>query len=153
MPIKLPEDFLRGKNCVGARVQDHLKGGYGRPIAISYGIRNWIVHDGHSHDGVELFESDVLTGTPYRLSTDAWELIQEKVGAEYSTRLRRFPDIQADVLEGLALCHAEIDEAIGFLIVWSTGSAKLQAEILLHRDLPVSVLVAIPPTAALGESS
>jgi hypothetical protein len=35
-PVKLYEDFVQGKNCVGARIRDHLKGGYGWPISISY---------------------------------------------------------------------------------------------------------------------
>ena len=135
IPMKLAEDFLRGKNCVGSRVQDHLKGGYGRPIAISYAIRNWVVHDGHSHRGQDLFESDGPTGTPYRASTRAWEMIEEKVAAEYNTRLRPFPDIGGNLLEGLVACHKEVDEAVGFLLAWSAGGAKLQADILLPRDV------------------
>ena len=138
-PVKLPEDLVRGKNIVGARVHDHLKGAYGYPIALSYALRNWLVHDGHCQNGTELFKSDSPSSAPYEIANDAWTKIEEKVSGEYKaeatqTRLRPFPPIGADLLAGLELCHEETDEAIGFVLVWATGAAKLQAEILLPRD-------------------
>jgi hypothetical protein len=147
-PIKLQEHFLRGNNCVGAHVQDHIKGGYGRPIAISYAIRNWIVHDGHSQNGLDLFDSDSPTGAPYRLSARAWAKIKEKIAAEYNTRLRPFPDMQDNLLQGLMACHEEIDEVIGFLLCWSTGAARLQAKILLPRDVTAASLPVTPAPLA-----
>jgi len=161
IPIKLPEHLLKGDNCVGFHVQDHLKGGYGYPIAISYAIRNWVVHSGHSQNGFELFESDSPNGPPYRLSDRAWAQIRDKVAAEYNTRLRPFPEMQEDVLQGLMTCHKEIDEAIGFILCWSTEAARLQAEILLPRDitaaaLPVEVgLTApiVPPPAVVATAA
>lgn len=138
-PVKLPEDLLRGQKFVGARVHDHLKGAYGFPIALSYAIRNWLVHDGHSHNGVELFNSDGPSAAPYELSAAAWTKIEEKVTGEYKaeaahTRLRPFPNVGADLLTGLETCHEEADEAIGFVLAWATGAARLQANILLPRD-------------------
>jgi hypothetical protein len=56
-PVRLVEHFLKDEKGVGSRVRDHLKGGYGWPIAISYTVRNWLVHDGFTHDGVDLFAS------------------------------------------------------------------------------------------------
>jgi len=142
-PVKLPEDLLRGQKFVGARVHDHLKGAYGFPIALSYAIRNWIVHDGHSHNGIELFNSDGPSAAPYEISAAAWTKIEEKVTGEYKaeathTRLRPFPNVGADLLNGLAICHEEADEAIGFVLAWSTGAARLQANILLPRDAGVT---------------
>ena len=139
-PVKLVEDFLRGKNSVGGRMHDHLKGAYGWPISISYKIRNWLVHDGHSQDGVELFKYDApANSTEFEMSDDAWDIISKKCNAESTqTRLRVFPNVKNDLAEGLAICHKETDEAIGFVLLWATGVAKLQASLLFPRDLSVS---------------
>jgi hypothetical protein len=151
-PVKLPEDFLRGQKFVGARVHDHLKGAYGFPIALSYAVRNWLVHDGHSHNGIELFKSDGPPGASYEISAAAWAKIEEKVIGEYKaepahTRLRPFPNVSADLLSGLEGCHEEADEAIGFVLSWAVGAARLQASILLPRDAAAArVGVPVPAT-------
>ena len=149
-PVKLPEDFLRGQKFVGARVHDHLKGAYGFPIALSYAIRNWLVHDGHSHNGIELFKSDGPPAPPYEISAAAWAKIEEKVTNEYKaepahTRLRPFPNVCADLLFALESCHEEADEAIGFVLSWAVGAARLQANILLPRDAAIAT---VPPLRA-----
>jgi len=138
-PVKLPEDLLRGQRFVGARVHDHLKGAYGRPIGISYAVRNWLVHDGHSQNGIELFKFYSPTPAPFEMSDTAWSKIEDKCLNEYKadpshTRLRSFPDVRGDLLEGMVCCHQEADEAIGFVLAWSSGAARLQAAILLPRD-------------------
>jgi hypothetical protein len=135
-PVKLYEDFLQRKNCVGTRVRDHLKGAYGWPISISYKVRNWLAHDGHCHDGTEMFRYDSPTGSgEFELLDEAWEIIEKGCGAEANqTRLRSFPDAKPDLARGLETCHEEADEAMAFLLMWSAGIAKLQASILFPRD-------------------
>src|SRR6266508_3559046 len=71
-PVRLAEDLLRGQKFVGARVHDHLKGAYARPIAISYAVRNWLVHDGHSQNGIELFKFEGPSSAPFEVSDAAW---------------------------------------------------------------------------------
>lgn len=147
-PVKLYEDFLQGKNCVGARVRDHLRGAYGWPIAISYKIRNWLAHDGHSREGVELFKYDSPASSgEFEMLEKTWEFIKDNCQAvPDQTRLLPFPDVKVNLAQGLETCHKEADEAVAFLLIWSTGLAKLQAEILFPRDASVAVAVrpAIP---------
>lgn len=141
-PVKLPEDFLQAKpSTVGARMHEHLKGAYGWPAAISYCLRNWVVHDGLAHDGTELFKHDALTpGAEFEISDDAWSLIEQKCQDQYKansaqTRLIAFPNIRLDVVEGLGACHQEVDECMSFLVLWSAHCLKLQVEFLCARDL------------------
>jgi hypothetical protein len=162
-PVKLPEDLLQGQKCVGARIPDHLKGAYGLPIGLSYAIRNWLVHDGHAQNGVELFEFEGLTSTPYQVSSAAWDKIQDRVTNVYKvdssqTRLRPFPDVQRNLLPGLVDCHEEVDEAIAFVLAWSIASVRSQAEILFPRDGAISAVaaaaapVATAPTTPTGQT-
>jgi hypothetical protein len=135
-PIKLYEDFLQRENYVGARLRDHLKGAYGWPIAVSYKIRNWLAHDGHCHEGVELFKYDSLVSSgEFEMLEAAWNLIEDTCRAEPNqTRLQPFPELRSNLAQGLDLCHNEVDEAMAFLLTWSTGIARLQAAILFPRD-------------------
>jgi hypothetical protein len=137
-PVKLPEDFLKEKKWVGARVRDHLKGGYGWPIGVSYAIRNWLVHDGHSQNGFPLFKYESPDLGPFEIANEAWKKIEEKCTSygvsSVDTRLRPFPDVKGDVLNGLKSCNAEVDEAMSFLILWSVNGVKRQAELLFARD-------------------
>jgi hypothetical protein len=151
-PVKLPEDFLRGQKFVGGRVHDHLKGAYGWPIGISYAIRNWLIHDGHSQNGIELFKFDASSPSPFEISDGAWSIIMEKCTAEYKadssqTRLRPFPEIHLDLLEGMAKCHQEADEAIEFVLLWAAGAVKLQATILFPRDVLSTPVASLKVTA------
>lgn len=136
-PAKLYEDFLQGKNSVGTRVRDHLKGGYGWPISVSYKIRNWLTHDGHYHEGIEMFKYDSpSTATEYEMLEAAWDIVTKSCKGDPSqTRLTPFPEVKTNLAAGLQTCHAEIDEAVAFLLTWSTGSVKLQATILFPRDM------------------
>jgi hypothetical protein len=139
-PVKLQEDFLSLPNAVGARIQDHLKGAYGWPIGLSYSIRNWILHDGNSQDGIDLFRYSTPETGAYQLSEDGWSKIVERCNNRYKvddslTRLDPFPAIRDDLVAGLAHCHAEVDEGICFVLLAATGGIKLQARILLRRDM------------------
>ncbi len=136
-PVKLYENFLQGKNTVGARVYDHLKGGYGWPISVSYKIRNWLAHDGHCHEGSEMFRYDSpYAATEFEMLESAWEIVIKGCkGYPSQTRLTPFPEVKTNLAAGLQTCHAEIDEALAFLLTWSTGSVKLQATILFPRDM------------------
>lgn len=152
VPVKLYEHFLKGKICVGARVQEHLKGAYGWPIAVSYKIRNWLVHDGHSHEGVELFKYDSpAVGAEFELSDDAWKVLENLCSPELGrSRLQPFPDLKTNLTQGLETCHQEVDEAVGFLLAWSAGVAMLQAKILLPRDMNSGT--PIPPAVPISKS-
>lgn len=139
-PVKLQEDFLSLPNAVGARIQDHLKGAYGWPIGLSYSIRNWVLHDGNSQDGIDLFRYSTPEAGPYQLSEDAWGKVVERCNNRYKvdeslTRLDPFPSIADDLVGGLAQCHGEVDEAITFVLLAATGGIKLQAQILFRRDM------------------
>jgi hypothetical protein len=138
-PVKLQEDLLRLENSVGAHIQDHLKGGYGWPIGVSYAVRNWVIHDGNSQDGIELFRYSTHETAPYQLSDEAWTKIVERCNNKYKvddthTRLILFPDVRNNLAAGIAACNAEVDEAIGFVLLAATGGVKLHAQILFRRD-------------------
>jgi len=151
-PAKLYEDFLQGKTSVGARVRDHLKGGYGWPIALSYKIRNWLTHDGHSHDGSEMFKYDSpLTGSEFEMLDSAWDIVVRSCkGDPAQTRLTPFPDVKANLAIGLQTCNTEVDEAAGFLLTWSTGIARLQAALLFPRDMTGPATIAPVAHAAVA---
>jgi hypothetical protein len=139
-PVKLQEDFIGGRNTVGARVQDHLKGAYGWPIGVSYAIRNWVLHDGHAHEGIELFRYNSHDVAPFEISGAAWDKIVERCTQKYKveethTRLQPFPDVRANIVDGLRSCHQEIDEAVSFALRTATGGIRLQAQLLFERDL------------------
>jgi hypothetical protein len=139
-PVKLQEDFLGGRNTIGARVQDHLKGAYGWPIGLSYAIRNWVLHDGHAHNGVELFRYNSHDVAPFEVSAAGWDKIVERCNQKYKVdethcRLQPFPDVRDDLVEGLKTCHREVDEAICFALRTATAGIRLQALILFERDL------------------
>jgi hypothetical protein len=156
-PINLPTDLLQSHEFVGARVSVHLKGAYGFPIGLSYAIRNWLMHDGHAQEGVELFEFEGLTTAPYQISPEAWSRIQKKVTEDYKvdasqTRLRPFPSIRSDLLLGLVGCHEEADEAMGFVLAWSIAAVRSQAEILLARDAAMMAMPAPDLTLLAGQS-
>jgi hypothetical protein len=138
-PTKLQEDFFSSQNALGAHVQDHLKGAYGWPIGISYAVRKWMLHDGNSHDGVELFRYSTHEAAPFQLSDDAWNRIVERCNNKYKmedtyTRLNPFPDVRDNLATGLAACNAEVDEALCYVLLAATGGIKLQAQILFRRD-------------------
>jgi hypothetical protein len=140
-PAKLYKVFLQGKNNVGARVRDHLKGAYGWPIAVSYKIRNWLAHDGHYNDGQYQQGSDLFkydspgNAGEFEMSDVAWDIVFKNCKGDPSqTRLTPFPDVKANLATGLQACHAEADEAVAFLLSWSAGIARLQATILFRRD-------------------
>lgn len=156
-PVKLYEDFLQGKQKesggpVGARLQDHLRGAYGWPISISYKVRNWLVHDGYTHDGVELFAHDSpVAAAEFAMSDSAWDALLSLANTDpEQSRLAIPPDVKRNLIEGLATCHAEADEAMSFILTWATGSLKLQAAILFPRDSvsPPPPVTATTPTAA-----
>jgi hypothetical protein len=138
-PIKLQEDLLSLPNAVGAHLQEHLKGAYGWPIGISYAIRNWVLHDGNSQDGIDLFRYSTPETGAFQLSEDGWSKIVERCTNRYKvdetlTRLDPFPSVRDDLVSGLSACHAEVDEAICFVLLAATGGIKLQAQILFRRD-------------------
>ncbi len=135
-PVKLYDDFLQGKNCVGGRVRDHLKGAYGWPIAVSYKVRNWLAHDGHCHEGVELFKYELpASSSEFEMLDKAWDVLKDTIkAAPDQTRLQPFPDVTSNLARGLETCHHEVDEAVAFLLTWSTGIVKLQASMLFSRD-------------------
>lgn len=137
-PMKLYEDFLQSaKNGVGGRMRDHLIGGYGWPIVVSYKIRNWLAHDGHCQDGIEMFKYEsAAPSSEFEMLDSAWDIIEKKCQPHTTTRTRRspFPDVKTNLVNGLEICHEEVDEAMGFVLTWSTGIIKLQASILLPRD-------------------
>lgn len=139
-PVKLQEDFLGGRNTVGARVQDHLKGAYGWPIGLSYAIRNWVLHDGHTHEGIELFRYNAQDVAPFEVSEAGWQKIVERCNEKYkvdetNSRLQPFPSVRDDIVVGLRACHSEVDEAISFALRIATGGIRLQAQVLFERDL------------------
>ena len=138
-PVKLQEDLISLPNSLGAHIQDHLRDAYGWPVGISYAIRNWLVHDGNSQDGIDLFRYSTHEAAPFQLADDAWNKIVERCNNRYKveethTRLLFFPDVRANCATGLAACHSEVDEAICFVLLAATGGIKLQAQVLFRRD-------------------
>jgi len=138
---KLPEDFLRDKDKVGARMHGHLKESYGWPIGFSYAIRNWLLHDGNASDGVELFSTRQVSPNPYQISDEAWEkLEEEKCRNQYKTndtqtrRNESWPWHQDELEKLLEILQEEVDDAVGILILWAAESIKSQATLLLIRD-------------------
>ena len=68
---------------------------------------------------------------PSRVNLKCWTRLrisfEQTCRAEpVQTRLLPFPDIKTNLAIGLQALHDEADEALAFLLTWSTGIAKLQ---------------------------
>ena len=116
-------------------MQDHLKGAYGWPIGLSYAIRNWVLHDGHAHNGVELFRYNSHDVAPFEVSVAGWDKIVERCNQRYKVyethcRLQLFPNVRDDLAERLKACHREVDEAISFALRTATAGIRRQRDIV-----------------------
>lgn len=146
VPVRLVEHVLLNGKCLGARVQSHLRDNYGQPIALSYYVRNWLVHDGHCHKGVELFRFEEVSDDPFQLSDGAIASIESKVKEEFGSRVQPRVSLQRNLFDGLMACHSEADEAVGLLLTWASAGIRLQAKMLFERDVAAPVLASVAVT-------
>ncbi|WP_204104044.1 MULTISPECIES: hypothetical protein [Spirulina sp. CCY15215] len=141
-PAKLWEHFVRDNKASAFQSHFFLKESYGFPIGISYAIRNHFVHDAALYDGNSLFESESISNG-FQISNTGKKYLQDKM-QQYKINQNQIRgvnlshnwyDEHEDLLELLELCHRELDDALGCLIGWSVGTAKLQVKFLLERDI------------------
>lgn len=158
---KLCEDLLYDKQKLGFSIGHHLRATYAWPIRISYGIRNWLVHEGYQNGSIPFFEGnnihDGLT-----LHEDAVKYLAEMSdfrddgsGSPASCRLKesRNPWGSAkkkDLLVILPVYHAEIDDFFRAFLIWVVESFANQVLHFSSCDGEVlQARAAAPPPAPL----
>jgi hypothetical protein len=126
-PAQLVSHFVTmdKQKVPAALVSKSVRHAFGWPIAISYAIRNHVVHDGAQFDGVEFFEGPTA-GAAFRVSVDGWNRMVDKAesyGAVASyIRASGWPATPRDDLRAvLAACEREMDEALGVLLSSACG--------------------------------
>jgi hypothetical protein len=106
-------------------------------------VRNWLIHDGHCHKGIELFRFEDASESPFQLSDDAVASIEGRVKEEFGTRVQPRLSLQRNLLDGLMACHNEADEAVGLFLTWASAGMRLQAKMLFERDVAVPALTSV----------
>ncbi|MCK6502116.1 hypothetical protein L6R53_01705 [Myxococcota bacterium] len=112
-----------------------LKECYGWPIGVSYIVRNHFTHEGGVGDGWGFFESSAVADG-FIVSDNAWRYLIDKAKKEYKVRPEQARCASIDPMgkrkldEILALCHAEMDDALGVLILSASALAEAYAGVL-----------------------
>ena len=141
---KLVEHFLRESKD---RLKQHgfslariLSPAYGWPAALSYEIRNWIVHEGLDAEGVALFSGDNISDS-FELSSQAMTRIEEKCKADGITHAQsclsqesNHPWYDKSILTVLSKCHLEVDAMFVNFVRWSVDSLICQYTTFAGRD-------------------
>lgn len=136
---KLIRHFIKdGKSArgFGAAI---LREAYAWPIAVSYVIRNHFAHDGGVRSGNDFFESR-SAALAFRVSQAGWSYVDDQVRKEHGAvprqtrRAMQWPPGD-DLLDVLDLCHAELDDALGILMVSSARAVRTDATLLLEGGL------------------
>lgn len=138
---KLVENLIGKNDNVGFGICKHIKNGYSWPICISYGLRNWIVHEGYQRGEVSLFTGNT-SEDKLMMSADAKSLLEEDSkhamevngGNKYSC-LSTDEDYwrTCDLLKILPQYHGEIDTMFSAFIKWSVDSFVGQVQALGGR--------------------
>ena len=141
---RLPEHLLNNNqkaganNTIGFRMVQLVQNNYGWPIAFSYCLRNWSVHEGHMLLN-NLFKNDSPHITkPFEIKEEIIQCTKSKNHTnkitEDNSRLGSEDWADRDLIELLKNCEKEIDEIIGILLNWSSSSILLQTKLIFERD-------------------
>ena len=129
---KLYEHFLEEKQKFGFGVQDTISKMYAWPIAVSYQIRNWFVHEGFDRENTPLFSEDTATKC-FIMHEDARKHIatryDDTTARKCCLKASADPWDKGDLIEILEKYHEEIDTMFTSLLKWSTASFVAQIDV------------------------
>jgi hypothetical protein len=129
------QHFLKSGDSAPWLTVHVLKECYGWPIAISYIVRNHFTHEGGVGDGWAFFEGGAVSDG-FVVSEAAWRHVLEKAQADYKVRSSQTrtggidPTGKRRLDEILATCNAQIDDALGVLILSASALAAAYAAVL-----------------------
>lgn len=134
-PAKLWEHFVKDNNTWPHHPGAIFRAAYAWPVALSYIIRNHFMHDGACDKGSDFFAGERSTDG-YSLSESGIGYIVKKTGTdqynvnEKMSRLDKSPLDETDLLKLLELCHGQIDEVLGHLVMLAVEFAVLHTKAL-----------------------
>ncbi len=140
-PAQLVSHFVRSEKgkAPAAVLSKSIRFMFGWPIAISYAIRNHVVHDGAQFDGVDFFEG-AMPSAGFRISADGWRRIEARA-LEYgvAASLHRagplWPPTPCDDLRlVLDVCEREMDDALGVLVGSATAALLSHVRCMVGED-------------------
>jgi len=139
-PAQLVSHFVQFEKAKGpaAVLSKSVRHMFGWPIAISYAIRNHVVHDGAQFDGTDFFEGSTAAAA-FRVSADGWERVT-RVAEDYGVNgsHHRAPDWPTSPRDDLRLllvaCEREVDDALGVLLGSACGSLLSHVGCMVGED-------------------
>lgn len=127
----------KGAESKTAAIACHsLRQSFGWPIAISYALRNYFLHDGAGTD----FFSGPNAASAFNISESGWSRIEGRVREHNvsSAQSRRAgtwnPSAGDDLRAVLDVCAEEIDEALGVLVGSASQTAMVHVGFMLGED-------------------
>jgi hypothetical protein len=131
---KLCEVFLNQKDKLGFLAHKHIQQSYSWPIRFSYGIRNWLVHEGYELGTVRLFQNNGIVNG-FILHDDAIEHFQRHCNYEDDGNGKISNSCLSsgeecwftkDLLQISEKYNNEIDTMFSGMLKWSVESFVLQ---------------------------
>jgi hypothetical protein len=134
---KLVQHFLRSDTLLGV-FSKSIARTFGWPIAISYAIRNHVVHDGAQILGLDFFDGPSAAAA-FRLSELGWKRITDAAHecrvTENHHRAADWPTSPRDDLRVvLRVCEREMDDALGVLLGSAGGALQAHVGFMLGQD-------------------
>ncbi len=134
---QLWQNFTKSSDAFSSYQQKIIRREYGYPIALSYAIRNHLIHDCGQTNGNDFFEG-ISTSDAFVISDEGWLFIDNKVtgSKDYAVANDRgrlaLPVRKDNLLTLLEACHHEIDNAIIILLSSSVNSVGFFVKSLLE---------------------
>lgn len=138
---KIIEDFINYPNEHGFSIGFIIKHSYAWPLRVSYGIRNWLVHEGFDRDNTALFRSNFIYDG-LNLNEEAVSRIEKDNGYSIDDRnissccltVDNDPWHTHDLKNILPIYHNEIDTMFAGLTKWCIDSFIEQIKVFTARD-------------------
>ncbi len=123
---KLVKNFIQDGSSTPSIISRLLKESFGWPIAIAYVIRNFFIHESDQQGDLEFFAGEDISDG-FKISDKAWQFIMNKASEhKVINRQMRGTDTlsQDNLLNILDICHREMDDALGVLLLTACNLLK-----------------------------
>lgn len=132
---KLLQNFIRNGKSTVFSIDKFFKEKYGLPIGVSYVIRNLFIH-GCGFDESWVFFEGQHCSTGFRISDKALKYIEDQLDSNtypndnfdnvksYTNASEPWPWPQDDLRKLLKICHREMDDALGVLLLTACNLLK-----------------------------
>ena len=133
-PQKSPSliDFGRGEN-MGVRMHEHITASFGWNLALSYELRNWVLHSGETKSEFKLFDSQNPSASGLKIDDDAWDFIVNETRKRFMSPVPSATDLTAlkgDAVATFLDACSVVDRLSSLVLSWSVGCLELQLQLL-----------------------